>query len=302
MRESGARSALPSRLARETREMSTNLTVTILVHASMVALYMTSGSPALGGSISITTELTITPRSGVLAVSLKVRNSGDEAAQTVVAGARFGGHEVRAPAHPKLSPGETSKVALDIPWTPATPGQWPLTTTVDYTDLNGSTFQAVQLALVSTDAASPALLAVLKVDADRVARHGRVNVRFKSLSELARHVHIQFIVPRGLEVDPSVRLVEIGPWADAEARATVFNRAALPGSRYPVFVTLEYDDDSGHHAALGNGLVEIVSAPETSVSYAWSATGVLLIAWVAVLAYRRHGRARLSGATSSGRP
>jgi len=279
--------------------MSTNLTVTILVHASMVALYMTSGSPALGGSISITTELTITPRSGVLAVSLKVRNSGDEAAQTVVAGARFGGHEVRAPAHPKLSPGETSKVALDIPWTPATPGQWPLTTTVDYTDLNGYTFQAVQLALVSTDAASPALLAVLKVDADRVARDGRVNVRFKSLSELARHVHIQFIVPRGLEVDP-VRMLEIGPWADAEASATVFNRAALPGSRYPVFVTLEYDDDSGHHAALGNGLVEIVSAPETSVSYAWIVAAVLTIAWVAVLIYGRYGRTRLS--RTSGRP
>jgi hypothetical protein len=259
-----------------------------------------SGPPARAGTISITTELTTTQRSGALALSLKVRNSGDEAAQAVVAGVRFGSHKVRAPARPTLSPGQSMEAALDIPWTPATPGQWPLTTTVDYTDGNGYAYQAVQVALVSTAAASPALLAVLNVDAGQVARDGHVKVRFKSLSELERHVRAEFVVPRGLEVDASVRLLEIEPWADAEARATIVNRAALPGSRYPVFVTLEYDDDSGHHAALGNGLVEIVSAPETSVSYAWIVAAVLTIAWVAVLIYRRYGRTRLSG--TSGRP
>ncbi len=156
------------------------------------------------------------------------------------------------------------EAALDIPWTAATPGQWPLTTTVDYTDGNGYAYQAVQVALVSTAAASPALLAVLKVDAGQVARDGHVNVRFKSLSELARHVRVEFVVPRGLDVDPPVRLFEIGPWADTEASAKIFNRAALPRSRYPVFVTLEYDDDSGHHATFGNGLVEIVKARGTT--------------------------------------
>jgi hypothetical protein len=260
---------------------------------------MTAGPPALAGSISITTGVTTTQRSGALALSLKIRNSGDEAARAVIAGTRFGSHEVRAPARPTLSPGESTEVALDVPWTPAIPGQWPLTTTVDYTDGNGYAFQAVQVALVSTAAAPPALLAVLKVDVGQVARDAHVNVRFKSLSELTRHIRVQVVVPRGLEADPPVQLLEIGPWADTEARAKVFNRAALPGSRYPVFVTLEYDDDSGHHAALGQGLVEIVSAPETSASYAWITAAVLTIAWVAVLIYRRYGRGRLSG--TSGR-
>ena len=193
------------------------------------------------------------------------------------------------------------EVALEIPWAPPSPGQWPLTTTVDYADRNGYAFQALQVALVSAAAASPALLAVLKVEAGPVAGAARVDVRLKSLSEVARHARVQFFVPRGLEVDPPARSLEIGPWADAEVSAKILNRAALPGSRYPVFVTAEYDDEAGHHSTLGSDVVEIVTAPVTSRAYAWIAAAALMITWVAVLAYRRYARARRSGAASSDR-
>ena len=183
------------------------------------------------------------------------------------------------------------QVTLDIPWAQATPGQWPLTTTVDYADRNGYAFQAVQVALVSA-AASPALVAVLKVDAGRVARTGRVDARLKSLSELARHARVQVVVPRGLEVDQPIRSLEIGPWADVVVSANILNRAVLPGSRYPVFVTAEYDDDSGHHAALGSGVVEIVPARNISAAYAWIAVAVLMVAWTAVVVYRLFGRSK----------
>jgi len=274
------------------------LTPAILVHASVAALCLVAVSPALAGSISITMELTATPRGGALAVSLKITNSGDEAAETVVAGGRFVGHDVRAPARPKLSPGESMQATLDIPWAPATPGQWPLTTTVDYADRNGYAFQAVQVALVSAASATPALVAVLRVAAGQIASGGRVLFRIKSLSELTRQARVQVVVPRGLEVDQPVRSLEIGPWADAEISANILNRAAVAGSRYPVFVTVEYDDRSGHHAALGSAVVEIVPARKRSASYAWIAVAVLLIVWVGVLAYRRSDRARLSGAAS----
>jgi hypothetical protein len=254
------------------------------------------------GSISITMELTATSRSGALAVSLKITNSGTEPAQPVMAGARFAGHEERGPVRPSLAPGEQMETAFDIPWNQPAPGQWPLTTTVDYSDRNGYAFQAMQVALVSAGATPPALVAVLKVDVGQVAGEGRVYVRLKSLSELARHARVQFFVPRGLEADPPARPLEIGPWADAEVSAKILSRGALPGSRYPVFVTVEYDDDSGHHATLGNGVVEIVAAQAAPVSYGWIVAALLMVAWAAVLTYRRYAGARLPGAASRDRP
>jgi hypothetical protein len=254
------------------------------------------------GSISISTEVTATAREGTLAVTLATTNSGDEAAATVVPQAEFGGTVVRGQPRPALGPGERMEVALEVPRKEMAPGQWPLVTRVDYADAKGYPFQALQVAVVAV-MASPSLLAVVSVDVEPVAGSGALRGRLKSLSDAPRQVQVRLVVPRELEADPPSASLSLEPWADARVDARIRNRAALAGSRYPVFLVAEYDDQGVHHASVGQAVAAIEARTSGSRYLAVAAVG-LMVAWVLLLALRRGrgGRGALSGSGPPGAP
>jgi hypothetical protein len=258
-----------------------------MTRAAAAVLLWAAPGPALATTISLVTETTATFKPGAVSVAIKVTNAGDEAASSVTPAVRLFGQEGRAQPRASLRPGETMEAAVELPLAALLPGQWPLSATVDYADANGYPFQALQLALVSTPGATPSLVAVLGVEAEPIQGSGSLRARIKSLSEAARPVRAQFYVPRGLELSAPAQTLTLGPWAEMEVRGKVVNRAALPGSRYPVFATVEYEDGSGHHAAVGHAIAEIGGPRKVPAWYAWAGAGALLLAWVLLLAYRR---------------
>lgn len=68
---------------------------------------------------------------------------------------------------------------------------------------------------------------------------------------------------------------------------------ALPGSRYLMFVTLEYDDHDGHHAAVAHDMVEIRAASPLGAIYSLVGAAALMLVWI-VLVARRHGTGLVS--------
>jgi hypothetical protein len=245
-----------------------------------------TGTPAHGGTISIATELTVAPKEGVLAVTLGITNSGDEAAAAVVPNLVFAGQEMRGEARHALGPHERMQASFDVPWTDALPGQWPLVTRIGYTDAHAYPFEAVQVSLV-TLGTSPALVALVDVSLDGLEGSGTLRAKVKSLSPEPLETDVRIIVPQGLEADPTLRHLALAPWADAEVTAGIVNRSALAGSTYPVFVTLEYADDVSHHAAMGYAMAHIQAARALSPWYAWSVAITLMAAWALVLLWRR---------------
>lgn len=254
--------------------------------AIAILLLLDLAPSAMAKTISMSVEVRATMRQGSLAVALTVANSGDEAAASVVPTVRFGGKEVRGQGRESLGPGERMESAVEVPSTSA-PGQWPLVTIVDYSDANGYPFQALQVALVSSPGAVPSLVVVLDVEAAPVTDSGSIRARLKSLSEVPRTAQLRFIAPRGLEVSPATHSLALEPWADAQVKAQVFNRAALVGSRYPVFVTVEYDEAGTHHSAVAHGMVEIREATRRRAWYPLAVAGVLTAIWIAFLVRRR---------------
>jgi hypothetical protein len=246
-----------------------------------------AATPTFAGTISLSTEVTTTLKPGAVTVAVKVTNSGDEAAQTVVPTLRFAGKDTRLPGIASLPPRQTMDASVELPFAQATPGQWPLVTTVDYADNNGYPFQALQVSLVSSPGALPALIAIVGMDAEPVHTTGRIRVRLKSLSDGAQSVRPQMYLPRGLELAAPVEPLSLSPWAEAELSAGILNRAALAGSRYPAFLTVEYDDAAGHHAAIGHSVLEIRAPRASTARYAWIAAAALVLAWLALLAWRR---------------
>jgi hypothetical protein len=257
----------------------------------------------LAGTISINTEVSVAVKGSALGVTLKITNTGDEAAQTIAPEVRLGNQRVRVPGRASLPPGEPLEATVEVPWDPAASGQWPLVTTVDYADANGYPFQALQVAIVSLGTASPSLVAVVDVTASPVATTGTVRARLKSLSEVARQATLRFIVPRGLEVIEAARPLPLAPWSDTKVEAEIVNRAALAGSRIPVFVAVEYDDEGGHHVSLAHDVLEIRAAESARGSYAFASAAALMAAWVLVVTVRRwRARAGTVTPTEASRP
>src|SRR5882724_10996385 len=80
-----------------------------------VALLLVVG-PASAGTISINTEITATANQGVLKVTLKVTNSGDEPAASVVPTVAIAGEQLTGAGRKSLAPRQTMEAPFDVPW------------------------------------------------------------------------------------------------------------------------------------------------------------------------------------------
>jgi hypothetical protein len=260
----------------------------LAVPALMAIVGLVAASPAAAKTISIASDVSVTPKERALVFGLHVTNSGDEVAQGVVARLEFGGRQAPAGEARPLRPGERLEATLELPWTGGR-GQWPLATFVDYADANGYPFQALSVALVSLGNLPPALVPVIKVTGGSLATSGEVRALVKNLSAVPRRVQVRFHAARGIEIAEPVQVVLLEAWADGAVASSVLNRSALPGSRLPVFATAEYDDADGHHAALGHDTLEIRPPRRIGARYAFALVALIMVVWLAVVAWRKWG-------------
>ena len=115
----------------------------------------------------------------------------------------------------------------------------------------------------------------------------------KNLEGVARTVSVRVMPPDGIEVTPATFAMSLEPWEEKAADLELINRTALAGSRYPVFVAVEYDADGNHFAVLGQGMVEIVPSETVVDKFGGSlwigaaALGVLFVVLVGLRSWRR---------------
>ena len=261
---------------------------------AMLLLLPASGRTE-AGTIAISTNVAATTTASGLAVTLKITNSGDEAARSVVPSVILaGGVPIRGQPVATLPPGQRLDALIEIPWKEKGRGQWPLATSVEYTDANGYPLQAVQVALITLGAPAPSVIAVIGTEGATLETSGDIHVRLKSLSAVPQQVQLRAVAPRGLVAVAPRPTLSIEPWADQKSVIQLTNRSVLPGSRIPVFVVAEYDDLEGHHTSIAHHMVEIRAATPTSArpapSYAFIAAGILVGLWVGLIAWQRRSR------------
>jgi hypothetical protein len=261
-------------------------------------LVLLLSAPAWGKNISISIKPAVELRDQALTARIGIRNGGDEAAQSVTAVLVFRGQQARGETRNELAPQEGMEPTLSLPAGELGPGRWPFRIAVDYTDANQYPFQALHSGLVTVGSPPPAKLAVAEVKADPLSGSSPLRVRMKNLAGVERAATVSVAVPEGIEASSPPQQVTIAPWQEAKVEATLINRTALAGSRYPVFVTVEYDDDGIHQAIVAQGLVEIhgqQSFFETWRTAFWVGAAVFVLAWLGFLLWRattpRHRRA-----------
>lgn len=257
----------------------------ILLSAAVAA------SPAFAGTISISIGQSAELKDQTLAVKVTIRNSGDEAAQSVTPVLRFRDKEARGQSRPSLEPNTTMEETLTVPVGQLGEGRWAYRLSVDYTDLNQYPFQALEVQSVAVGSPPPAKIAVppLKLEGG-LSGSGDLEVAVKNLTADTRNVTLLVALPEGLEAAEPQQTLQVAGWGEEQLEVGVTNRTALAGSKYPVFAIAEYDDGPVHHAVVGRGIVEIVGESASGLA-AWRpwllwGAGALVAAWVAVVALR----------------
>jgi len=252
--------------------------------AAFVILLGAAGAHA--GNISITMTATAEVKDGNLVVGLKVGNTGDEAANSVVAALHVRDKDVRGQRRDTLDPGANVQETLTLPLGDVGQGRWPYRVSVDYTDANQYPFQALHAASFTIGSPAPAKVAIPSIQVPALSDSTTASLTVKNLAGTARTASVSLFVPEGLEATDGTRQVELPAWGTADVQATLVNRTALAGSRYPVFVAVEYDDEGTHQALVSSSTVEVQQHRAlVSRGLLW-AVGGLVAAWVIILVAR----------------
>ena len=250
-------------------------------------------APAAAGTISITISQAVAVSADKLMVNLKVGNTGDEAALSVTPSLRFGDQVVRGKGKESLAPNTSFEETLALPVESLGEGRWPYRIAVDYTDQNQYPFQALQTQTVLVGNPPPAKIAVPAIKSDDIAGSGTLTLTVKNLTADPRSARVSVFVPEGLEVTDPVHEVKLEGWKEQVLEVPIANRTALAGSRYPVFVAVEYDDGAVHEAAVKQGLVSVIEAQSffsRNVRLLWIGAGVLIALWLGIVVMRGVGR------------
>jgi len=266
----------------EVRRFSTPLALLALLAGGVLA------SPAAAKSISISITPKLELRGGVLTATVRVGNSGDEAAQSVTPVLRFREQQVRGEGRPALGPKETMEVTLSLQVGELGTGRWPFRVAVDYTDANQYPFQALHMGLLAVGSPPPAKVAVPEITAAPLSGSGSIRVRVKNLAGVVRQTTVAATGPEGIEVTEPEAQVTLPAWGEETVKAPVVNRTALAGSRYPIFVTVSYEEEGVHHALIGQGMVEIVGAQsffQSRRTLLWMVAAIVIVAWLGLLAW-----------------
>ena len=252
------------------------------------ALAWLVASAASAGTISISVSHRAELKDGALRAALTISNAGDEAAHAVTPVLRFRGAEVRGATQEKLPPKEPAETSLTLPAGSLADGHWPYQIVVEYADANLYPFQALSVGMLAVGNAALPKVAIPALPSAVLAGQTDLPVLVKNLSETERHVTLKVIAPEAIEQKHGGEETVLAPYAELSVPVGLTNRAALPGSRYPLFVTVEYEDGPVHQTVVAQTTVEIREAgsmPGSGGRSLWVAAVVVALG-VGIIAFR----------------
>lgn len=242
-----------------------------------LAIGWLAASQAWAGTIAIQVSQRAELSEGELRAAVSLSNGGDEAAYAVTPILRFRGAEMRGATQPTLPPKQPLEASLAVPVGALPPGHWPYEIAVEYADANLYPFQALSVGMLAVGSPPLPKVAVPALASPVLADHAELPVHVKNLSETERRVTVQVLAPDAIEEKHAREEALLGPWAELEIPVELTNRAALPGSRYPLFVTVEYEDGPVHQTLVAQTTVEIRPADASlwpRGRYVWIAAGI----------------------------
>ena len=214
-------------------------------------------SEAWAGTIALEISHRAELHDGELRVPLTLKNAGDESAHSVTPTLRFRGAEMRGATQAVLPPGQPHEVSLALPAAELGAGRWPYEISVDYADANLYPFQALSLAVLTVGSPPLAKVAITPTESAVLAGRAELDVKVKNVSATPQRLSLRALAPEAIEAGVPGGELALEPWQELEIPVLLTNRAALIGGRYPLFLTVEYEDGPVHQTLVAHTMVEI---------------------------------------------
>ncbi len=216
---------------------------------------------------------------------LVVSNTGDEAAFSVQAYFKSAdGLEAPAIFLGKLDPGKQVDTSFNFNITKnILPGRYPVIILTEYADANNYQFSAVSTSFLAyRERTSSEVNGFL--DDVQIPKGGSAKTKLKIVSTDAedRNVTVGFFLPKELSAGQYDKDAVIKAGEQKSANIEISSLAALQGSTYTIFATVEYDDSGKHYSSFSRGLVHIIKNEGIFSSPILIAVTVIL---VIILAY-----------------
>jgi hypothetical protein len=258
---------------------------------SSAGLLILAAAKTIAISVTPSTEL----HNHTLTARVRITNSGDESAHALTPILRFNDKQFRGATVSGLDPNQSTDEVLSLEVGTLTDGRWPFEIAVDYADANHYPFQALHTGLFQVGNPPVGKVVVSEVSPTSVAETGATRIRLKNVSSVVRTSTVVVTGPEGIEISPPRQAITLAPWEERTVSVGVVNRAAIVGSRYPIFVTVSYEDDGVHQATTAQGVVDVL-APESFLQsqrrLLWALAAVILLGWATLVILRAAKRRR----------
>lgn len=192
-----------------------------------------------------------------LSVVVEVTNGGKESAHALRATIQTGAARVTIPGQ-DVRPGQSHKFTASIPVQASKPGTYPVFVTIAYADANGYNFSA--LAWSSYSSGAPTTSDIFGVlTASPVSDKGEIRLKLKNNSSEARTLALAPVLPLELTPEGLPGTLTLAPGQENELTGSIANFSALGGSRYPIFIALEYETADAHFSNVITTVVDVVT-------------------------------------------
>jgi len=137
------------------------------------------------------------------------------------------------------------------------PGRYPAVVLIEYTDVNSYPFSAISPAiLIYTIPTFSKIYGSISGLSLKGKNPGKLTLNLKNLDDVEHEVRIRLFLPRELKSEETEKSILLKSKEEKNLEFKVSNFAALPGSKYIVIASIEYEDKL-HYSSLASGIVKI---------------------------------------------
>jgi len=214
-------------------------------------------------------------------INVSVINTGDEPAQDVQLQLILpDGFRTDSAYVGTLAPNRPVTRSFNVTMPQDANGRYPLVLRNHYADANSYPFSMVTATYLRAGSTPPSMV---YAQATKATLYGddsaKVELTLLNRDAAAKTVSVKFHLPNEIKSDVQANQITIPAQGDGKLEFTVENFAALAGSTYAGFFTMEYDLEGVHYTSIASSIIEVREAKKLLPS---NITGILGI--IAVLA------------------
>ena len=237
------------------------------------------------GTLSLQMDLTPLVASNRIDVSVKATNHGTEAAYKVHAVLKIFGKSFTSDILEKLETGAVYTFRFKMPVPERIKGTFPLVGEIVFHDARQQPYSALAGTPIELSGPQKAKLAGIPRNLF-IDKNRNFHLRVINPAPRPREITATLYLPLSLDTDKNKQKLTLSPRSYAEIIFSIKNRYGIDAdATYPVYFTLEFDEDGMHQVRIITSAVQIVRDQNWFVKTRWYWLGggiFVLLGWIVI--------------------